>query len=191
VQAAQQQALATAGALGLRRSTGFVDLLELGVHNQSRSGAPRATGWQAAVTLPVFDLGQAGRAGAEAQWAQAVHAAADVALQARTELRESASAYRTAHALARHWREEVVPLRQRIAEQQLLRYNGMLVGVFELLADAREQVRSVAAAVETQREAWLAEHRLRQAMAIPPAGPTAAARSAAPAASSATGHAGH
>ena len=33
----------------------------------------------------------------------------------------------------------------------------MLIGVFELLADAREQIASVNAAIEAQRDFWLAE----------------------------------
>jgi hypothetical protein len=41
-----------------------------------------------------------------------------------------------------------VPLRKQIAEENLLRYNGMLIGVFELLADARAQIASVNAAIE-------------------------------------------
>lgn len=52
----------------------------------------------------------------------------------------------TAHSkydLARHYRDNIVPLRRQIAEENLLRYNGMLLSVFELLADAREQVTSV------------------------------------------------
>ena len=36
---------------------------------------------------------------------------------------------------------KIVPLRKTIADENLLRYNGMLIGVFELLADAREQIR--------------------------------------------------
>ncbi|WP_326538025.1 TolC family protein [Pseudorhodoferax sp.] len=177
--AARQRAEALARQLGLDQATGYVNLLEFGLQNKSSTGAPRATGWEAAIELPLFDAGRVRWAGAEARYREAVHEAADTALQARSDVRESWSAYRTAHALARQQREEVVPLRQRIAEQNLLRYNGMLIGVFELLADAREQVRSVAAAVEAQRDFWLADSRLQQAMALPPTPP------------SPSGHAGH
>ena len=52
-------------------------------------------------------------------------------------------AYRSAYDIARHYRDEIVPLRKRIAEENVLRYNGMLIGVFELLADARAQIASV------------------------------------------------
>jgi len=45
-----------------------------------------------------------------------------------------------------------VPLKQRISEENVLRYNGMLIGVFELLADARSQIASVNAAIEALSE---------------------------------------
>ena len=58
-------------------------------------------------------------------------------------MREAYHAYRAAYDIARHYRDEIVPLRKRIADENLLRYNGMLIGVFELLADARAQIASV------------------------------------------------
>jgi outer membrane protein TolC len=79
-------------------------------------------------------------------------------------VRESYSAYRTAYDLARHYRDEVVPLRKRISDENLLRYNGMLVSVFELLADSREQVRSVTAYVEAVRDFWTADTNLQTAI---------------------------
>jgi outer membrane protein TolC len=47
----------------------------------------------------------------------------------------------------------------------LLRYNAMLLSVFELLADAREQVTSVNAAIEATRDFWLADADLDAAIA--------------------------
>ncbi|HEY2256700.1 MAG TPA: RND transporter, partial [Variovorax sp.] len=95
---------------------------------------------------------------------QAVHRAAEVAVNARSEVREAYAVYRTSYELARHYRDEVVPLRQRMSEENLLRYNGMLIGVFELLADAREQISSVTGAVEALRDHWLAETDLQTAL---------------------------
>jgi outer membrane protein TolC len=81
-----------------------------------------------------------------------------------------------------------VPLRKRIADENLLRYNGMLIGVFELLADARTQIASVNAYIEALRDFWLAKADLDMAMiGKPSAGPMPA--SAAPAAApAAAGH---
>ena len=61
----------------------------------------------------------------------------------------------------------------------LLRYNGMLVGVFELLADARAQIGAVVAAIEAQRDFWLADAALNAALAgAPSTSPTLAAAAA-------------
>lgn len=57
-----------------------------------------------------------------------------------------------------------MPLRKKISDENLLRYNGMLISVFELLADAREQVVSVEAAIRAQRDFWLADADLQLAL---------------------------
>jgi outer membrane protein TolC len=79
-------------------------------------------------------------------------------------VREAYFAYRTAYETAKHYREEIVPLRKKISEENLLRYNGMLISVFELLADAREQVASVSASIEALRDYWLAESELQASL---------------------------
>ena len=95
---------------------------------------------------------------------QAVNRAADIAVRARSEVREAYGAYRTTFDLARHYRDEIVPLRKRISEENVLRYNGMLISVFELLADARTQIASVNAYIEALRDFWVAESNLQMAM---------------------------
>jgi outer membrane protein TolC len=60
--------------------------------------------------------------------------------------------------------DEVVPLRKRISDEVLLRYNGMLASVFELLTDSRAQVGSVNAAIEAQRDFWIAQTNLQAAI---------------------------
>jgi outer membrane protein TolC len=91
---------------------------------------------------------------------QSVNRAAEIAVRARSEVREAHNAYRTAFDLARHYRDEIVPLRKRISDENVLRYNGMLISIFELLADARQQIAAVNAAIEALREYWIAEAHL-------------------------------
>jgi len=50
-----------------------------------------------------------------------------------------------------------VPAKKRVSDEVLLRYNGMLSSVFELLADARSQMASMSAAIDAQREFWVAD----------------------------------
>ena len=164
VRMAARNAEATASALGLSRATGFINVFDAGYTNRSETGKPRANGYEIALELPIFDWGGARTARAEASYMQAVYRTADIAIRARSEVREAYSAYRTSHDIARHYRDEVVPLRKRISEEVLLRYNGMLASVFELLADARDQAASVNAAIDAQRDFWIAETSLQAAI---------------------------
>jgi outer membrane protein TolC len=164
VQMAKRDAEATASALGLTRITRFVNVLDAGYINKSQSGAPRANGYEISIDLPLFDWGDARQRKAESLYLAAVNRVADRAIRARSQVRESYSTYRTSYDVARHYRDEVVPLRKKISDEVLLRYNGMLASVFELLADAREQANSVNAAIEAQRDYWLADTDLRMAI---------------------------
>lgn len=155
---------ATAAALGLTKATGFINVFDAGYANKSTTGLPRQNGYQIALELPIFDWGGAKVARAEALYMQSVHRTADTAVRARSEVREAYSAYRTTYDIARHYRDEVVPLRKKISDEVLLRYNGMLASVFELLADSREQLTSVNTAIETQRDFWIAESKLQSAV---------------------------
>jgi outer membrane protein TolC len=186
---ARQAVEHTAKSLGLTKATRFINVLELGYQNKSVTGEPRANGYEIELELPLFDFGATRAARAEAVYMQAVHRTAQVAVDARSEVREAYSAYRTTYDLARHYRDEVVPLRKRISEENLLRYNGMLIGVFELLADSREQVRAVTDYVEALRDHWIAQTDLQTALTGRSPGAGTAMRAAAAAgAAEAAGH---
>ena len=164
VQGAIQEAENLAASLGLTRVTGFINVLEVGYHRNSATHEPRQTGYEIELRLPIFDWGGAKVARAEHTYMQAVNRAADTAVRARSEVREAYSAYRTAYDLAKHYRDEIVPLRKHISEEVLLRYNGMLMSVFELLADARQQIATVSTYIDAQRDFWIAQANLDLAL---------------------------
>ncbi|QAU33324.1 TolC family protein [Janthinobacterium sp. 17J80-10] len=164
IQMAKRGAESTAKALGLTKASRFINVLDVGYANKSETGAPRGNGYEIELQLPIFDWSGAKVAKAEAIYMQSVYRTADIAIRARSEVREAYSAYRTTYDVARHYRDEVVPLRKKISDEVLLRYNGMLASVFELLADARTQIGSVNAAIEAQRDYWLAETDLQAAI---------------------------
>ena len=186
VQGARLAAEQTAGNLGLTRVTRFVNVLELGAVRNSSNEAPTQRGWELSFELPLFDWSGARVARAEAVYLQALHRAAETAINARSEVREAYGNYRSAYDIARHHFDEIVPLRQRIAEENGLRYNGMQIGVFELLADARVQIAGVNSAIEALRDFWIAHADLDMALIGKPslaamAGPAAAAGAGGPA----------
>ena len=62
---------------------------------------------------------------------------------------------------ARTAAKKKAPARKRVSDEVLLRYNGMLSSVFELLADARAQIASINGAIDAQRDFWIADTELQ------------------------------
>lgn len=154
--------------LGLTRATRFVNVLELEAarEREKAEDGDRATlrSYGISFELPIFDFGTSRVARAEAVYMQSLDRAAEAAVNARSEVREAYVGYRASYDIARHFRDEIVPLRKRIADENLLRYNGMLIGVFELLADARSQILSVNSSIEALRDFWIARADLDMAL---------------------------
>ncbi|AQZ93786.1 RND transporter [Halopseudomonas phragmitis] len=187
VQAARLAAERMADNLKLGRATRFINVLELGLEHNSSNQDPVQRGVEISVELPLFDWSGARMARNEALYMQTVQRTAEVAVNARSQVRESYLSYRNAWDVAAHYRDEIVPLRQRISEEQLLRYNGMFIGVFDLLADAREQIATVNRYLQAQRDFWVAQAEL-DLVRFGPVSPSAPGLAAAPVSTPAKGH---
>jgi len=191
VQMARMQLDAAGKSQGLNLITSLVDV-ELGIRrdtvfdNAASTSTPRK-GYELGIRLPIFDWGSAKRDAMNAQSLAAANRYEGAVRGASSQLRESYSAYRTAYDVARHYRDEIVPLRKTMAEENVLRYNGMLIGVFELLADNREQISSVIAAINAYQQFWLADAALSASMTGKPTAMATVAPSGA-GASEAAGH---
>lgn len=157
-------ALAEAGFRAAARRAGLGEWitrtdLDLGV---VRDGAAR--GIEVELRLPVFDWGDLQRSALDGRTLAAANELEATLRAAGSHLRESYSGYLASHAVARNYLDQIVPLRRTISDENLLRYNGMLIGVFELLADAREQITTVMAAIDAQQQFWLADAALQAAL---------------------------
>lgn len=170
IQAAKLQTQGVARSLGLSRATRFINALDVGYQNNFTSSDGREQGYEISVEIPLFDWGASKVARAEAIYLRSANRVAETAINARSEVRESYSAYVTNYDVAKHYRDEVVPIRKTMSDELLLRYNGMLASVFELLADSRDQIGAVNSAIDALRDYWLAQTDLQQALGgrLPP-----------------------
>ncbi|SOE98176.1 Outer membrane protein TolC [Burkholderia sp. OK233] len=170
IQAAKRQTQSVASSLGLSRATRFVNALDVGYQNNFTTSDGREQGYEISVEIPIFDWGASKVARAEAIYLQSANRVAETAINARSEVRESYAAYVTDYDVAKHYRDEVVPIRKTISDELLLRYNGMLASVFELLADSRDQIGAVNSTIDALKDYWLAETDLQQALGgrLPP-----------------------
>ncbi len=111
-----------------------------------------------------------------------------MAVQARSDARLTYQRYRSRYDLARFQQTEVQPLHEFINEEMVLRYNGMLSSVFDLLGDVKLKAQASNAAIEARRDFWLADTDLQTLLAgVAPALADDAAK-ATSAASAAAGH---
>jgi outer membrane protein TolC len=165
IQQAKAALNAAAKAQGLNRVTSLTDI-ELSVRRGSVSDSSTSTnssrrGYEVGVKLPIFDWGDMQRDIMSAQTLAAANQLEATVRSAGSSLRENYAAYRTAYDLSRHFKEEVIPLRKVISEENVLRYNGMLIGVFELLADSRDQIGAVISAIAAEQQFWLTDAALQ------------------------------
>ena len=152
---------------GLKDATRYVGDLELtgGIEVERTEGKDEVSGIVGAeFEIPVFDTGKARLRKAELAYMQAANLLAQKAVNIRSEAREAEQRYRAAYKIARHYHDNVVPLRRAVSEQSELTYNGMITSTFDLLADTRSETEAEVALISAKRDFWLAEAGRRAAI---------------------------
>lgn len=156
---------------GLTNATRFVDLFYLaGTYKDTREnvGAEhvrfRDVGPGLTIEIPIFDFGEVRLRRAEQIYMEAVNRLADNAINVRSEARDAYRTYRSTYDIAKHYQQQIIPLRQIISDEVLLRYNAMLIDVFTLLVESRQRILATTAAIEAKRDFWIAETDLKAAI---------------------------
>lgn len=169
-----------AKSLGLAEATRFVSDVDLlgkrttaksktpGVDDQGNStleiNRTRSKMIELEIEIPLYDFGQTRVALAQETYMQAANKLAEKAVNVRSEAREAYQAWRGTYDVTRLYQGRVLPLRQIIQQESLLMYNGMLIDVTQLIADARARTMSRIAAVNALRDFWLADTDFKHAL---------------------------
>jgi len=171
LQIARIEIEALAKSYGLTNATRFVNLFQLsGLYKDEKENVPgekvdfKDFGPGATVEIPIFDLGEVRVRQAEQTYMLALNRLAEKAVNVRSQARDAYRTYRSAYDIASQYKREILPLRKIISDETLLRYNGMLVDVFTLIAEARQRILSTAAAIEAKRDFWIAKTDLQVAI---------------------------
>jgi outer membrane protein TolC len=169
LQIARIEVEALARSYGLTSATRFINLLDVaGVSRTQRDpGGAHGTGGGVEVEfqVPIFDFGEVRVRQAGEAYMQAVNRLTEKAVNARSEARDAYQAYRSTFDIAVGYRDRILPLRQVITDETTLRYGAMQIDVFALLTEARQRVTVNIAAIEAQRDFWLASANLTAAVA--------------------------
>jgi outer membrane protein TolC len=172
---------------GFSKASSYINAFHLAAVRNSATGKTPQRGYELELPIPIFDWGDAHRARSAAEYTAASQRLAQTLIDAESIVREQYAGYRAAHDLATHYREEIVPLRKVIADETLLKYNGMLASVFDLLTVTRAQIGSVILAIDAERDFWLADAALQATLLGKPMA-SVGMNATMPAASGAAGH---
>lgn len=161
LQIARLELQALAKSYSLTNATRFINLLEVSgikktVKERETGERMRDRGFELEFQIPIFDFGEVRVRQAEHAYMQAVNHLVEKAVNVRSEARDAYRSYRSTYDIAAHYNREVLPLRQIISEEMLLRYNAMQIDVFALLLEARQRINANIAAVDARRDFWLA-----------------------------------
>ena len=159
---------ALAKTYGLTEATRFINLLQVsGVSRTQResSGASGSGGGaEVELQIPIFDFGEARLRQAGETYMRAVNRLEEKAVNVRSQAREAYQRYRFSYDIASQYRARVLPLRKTIADETTLHYGAMQIDVFSLLTEAQRRISANIAAIESQRDFWLASTNLDAAV---------------------------
>lgn len=147
---------ATHAALGYTRQTRWLSALGIGFTVKREPDGTTSRGPQLKLGLPAFDFGQARIAGLEAQLQDAENRYAQEAIGIRAEVREASARVAAARDAVQHYRQAILPLTDQVLEETLKFYNGMLLGVYDLLLAKQNQINAARDYLASWREFWLA-----------------------------------
>jgi len=147
------QRITTAGHfLGLSETTALIPWLDVGA-NAERDG-DWAAGPRLSFPVPLFDQGRPRIARDHAELRQEQERYTAYAVEIRSVAREYRTHLEAASDLARHYRQVLLPLRERITNETQLQYNAMQVGLFELLRARERQIETGSAYIQALYDYW-------------------------------------
>lgn len=155
-------------ALDLGQQLRWLTALGLGVtiERDPESGA-WLKGPKVEFTLPLFDFGGARIASLEAQQRKGGKLFAALAVDVRSEVREAYIRLTAAQEAAMFYQTQILPLRQQILAENQRLYNGMLVGVYDLLRSRQDQINSARDYIGVLKDYWMARSQMEKALAGP------------------------
>lgn len=160
----KQDAFAQAQRLGSARFQEIAQQFEVGSHYEREADGVKSVGPSLIVPIPIFNFGQAAKARAEAKVRQLQQRYLALAVEIRSEVRNTRDRMLLARERVSYTQSTALPLRRRILEETQLQYNAMQIGVFELLRAKQEEVNTGREYVEALRDYWMARAELEKAV---------------------------
>ncbi len=164
VDAARKQVALLTRAVALARDFRLFGRIEVGAEGHQDPDGPRVLGPSLTLELPIFDQRQAQIARLAAEQRQSEHRLQALAVDARSEVRLARAQLMAHRRIIERYTSRLLPLRDKLVEQSQLHYNGMLLGLHQLLTVKQEQMDTYRMYVEALRDYWGARAELERAV---------------------------
>lgn len=172
VAAARTQVEAMVRSAQLARAGKFMGA-ELGATLERDLGGDRALGPVVELEAPIFDWGRAEVARIRARIVQARRRLEALAIRARAEVRSTHAELVTHRRMAEYYQSTLVPAQAELLALAQVRYDAMLLGVYDLLRARQDELAARERGIEATRDYWIARARLELAVGgrLPPRNP--------------------
>ncbi len=152
--------------IGVDQLNSYTDL-EFGYRNDriDHDGSiSNKKGYELEVKIPIFDWGDLQRDMVQSELLAKQQMYKSTVLAAASEIRESYQGYRTAFDVAKHHNDQIIPMYETLLDEATYNYNGMIIGVFELVQVGQEKSSAEIKAIDALQNLYLAELKLKSVL---------------------------
>ena len=154
--AAKKEAEGLRHAVNLAHDFRWLAPLGIGVQFKRDRDGEKSYGPRIELGLPIFNQGQTQIARLESERKRAEQQVAALAVDIRSEARENRGRVMATAKAVKHYQTALLPLQQTIVAETLKFYNGMLIGVYDLLLASQSQIQTGRQYIAANRDFWLA-----------------------------------
>ena len=173
LEAMRREEARLADALGVATGWRWIPGIEVGIGTEHEVEGGDLTGPNLEMELPLFNWGQGEILHLTSALRRHRRLIEAKVIEIRSEVRLARGSLLRARKLATHYRDVVIPLRERIVAEAQKHYNYMLIGVFQLIEAKQDEVDTYREYIETVRDYWIARSELERVAGGSPAGASA------------------
>jgi cobalt-zinc-cadmium efflux system outer membrane protein len=162
--AAAKEVEAVAKSAGLQRDWRYILTTDVGFRAERDTDGQWVLGPELSIELPIFSQRQAEIARTDSALLGAESRLEAIAIEVRSDVRRLRDRLYAIRYESEHYRDTIVPLRERITMLTQQQYNFMLVDTFDLLAAKREEIAAYRAYIQSIHDYWSTRAALERAV---------------------------
>ncbi len=151
-------------AVNLAKTSRWFGVLNLGVEVARLNNGHIAVGPSASIELPIFDQRQATIARLEAMERAAASIQRAVAIDIRADVNAVRARMVASRRMVEFYAATILPTRRNLTRLAQVQYDGMLLGVYQLLQIKQQEVTAMSQYLEALRDYWIARSDLERAV---------------------------